>query len=142
MRCARLDRHTDDLVVGLALRAGKVLGMVAAHSFNIPGIPNERETSLNTDFGWVVLASISAKGIFQFRAGGSIRQCVQNGQFFRSLAQHTSHRVQRAGQSDNTATTRMNNNAAAAISMIPNCGGSLVMNQFTISPACAVQRTC
>jgi hypothetical protein len=33
---AGLSRHTDDLVSGLALRAGEILGMVVAHRRNMP----------------------------------------------------------------------------------------------------------
>jgi hypothetical protein len=81
--------------VGLALRAGKVLGMVAAHSLNIPRIPNERETSLITLVERLRrlgrIGKHQRKRNFSIPGWGSIPQSVQNGQFLSSLAQNVSH---------------------------------------------------
>jgi hypothetical protein len=43
--------------------------------------------------------------------------------------------VQRAGQNANTATINTKSNVATAISMTPNWGESLVMNQLVTNPA-------
>jgi hypothetical protein len=48
--------------------------------------------------------------------------------------------VQRAGQNANTATINTSSNKATAISMTPNCGESLVMNQLATNPAAISSR--